>query len=61
MTRLAPEELTAALDKGLADPATFTLAGDAAAQASRHEAVARVGRIVEDLVIARRSRRRWFR
>lgn len=55
-------ELTEALDKGLADPSAFALAADAQAQDARAEAVARVGRIVEDLV-AQRSRRsgRWRR
>jgi UDP-N-acetylglucosamine transferase subunit ALG13 len=55
-------ELTAALDKGLADPSAFALSADARAQADRAEAVAKVGRIVEDLV-AQRSRRpaRWRR
>jgi UDP-N-acetylglucosamine transferase subunit ALG13 len=54
-------ELLAALDKGLVEPSTFALAADTAAQHSRNEAVARVGRIVEDLVLARQSRRRRFR
>jgi UDP-N-acetylglucosamine transferase subunit ALG13 len=49
-------ELIEALDKGLADPSVFTLSADARAQGARAEAVAKVGRIVEDLV-AQRSRR----
>jgi UDP-N-acetylglucosamine transferase subunit ALG13 len=51
-------DLTAALDKGLSRPATFRLGADDTARASREEAVARVGRIVEDLVSARQQRRR---
>lgn len=56
------QELTAALDKGMADPTAFALAADARSADARAEAVARVGRIVEDLV-AQRSRRpgRWRR
>jgi UDP-N-acetylglucosamine transferase subunit ALG13 len=49
-------ELVEALDKGLADPSMFALSADAQAQGARAEAVARVGRIVEDLM-AQRSRR----
>jgi len=49
-------ELVEALDKGLADPSAFALSADARAQESRAEAVAKVGRIVENLV-AQRSRR----
>jgi UDP-N-acetylglucosamine transferase subunit ALG13 len=59
------QQLTEALDRGLADPARFELAADGQAREARAEAVARVGRIVEDLV-AQRSRRtagarRWLR
>jgi UDP-N-acetylglucosamine transferase subunit ALG13 len=57
-------ELTEALDKGLVDPAAYTLAADPHAQEARAEAVAKVGQIVEQLV-AKRSRRpaarRWAR
>jgi UDP-N-acetylglucosamine transferase subunit ALG13 len=53
------QALFTALDKGVADPSAFALAADASAQAGRSEAVARVGRIVEDLVHARQTRRRW--
>lgn len=55
-------ELIEALDKGVADPSAYALAADSRARESRAEAVARVGRIVEDLV-AQRSRRggRWRR
>lgn len=56
------DELVEALNKGLADPAAYALAADACGQDARAEAVARVGRIVEDLV-AQRTRRtaRWRR
>ncbi|HET8681533.1 MAG TPA: glycosyltransferase [Micromonosporaceae bacterium] len=50
-------ELTTALDLGVADPARFSLDGDAPGGAGRAEAVARVGRIVEELVDARVRRR----
>jgi UDP-N-acetylglucosamine transferase subunit ALG13 len=55
-------ELAEALDKGLADPSAFALSADGQGRDARAEAVAKVGRIVEDLV-AQRSRRpaRWRR
>jgi UDP-N-acetylglucosamine transferase subunit ALG13 len=55
-------ELAEALDKGLADPSVFALSADGQAQDARAEAVAKVGRIVEELV-AQRTRRpaRWRR
>jgi UDP-N-acetylglucosamine transferase subunit ALG13 len=55
------DELFDALDKGLADPSAYELAADAQAQDARAEAVAKVGRIVEDLVAqrSRRAARRW--
>jgi UDP-N-acetylglucosamine transferase subunit ALG13 len=63
MVRLceSAEELFDALDKGLADPTAYELAADAQAQDARAEAVARVGRIVEELVAQRSQRlaRRW--
>ncbi|HEU5110209.1 MAG TPA: glycosyltransferase [Micromonosporaceae bacterium] len=52
--------LAEALDKGIADPSAFALSADAQAQDARAEAVAKVGRIVEDLV-AQRSRRPGLR
>jgi UDP-N-acetylglucosamine transferase subunit ALG13 len=55
-------EFADALDKGLANPTAYELAADPQAQDARAEAVAKVGRIVEDLV-AQRTRRasRWRR
>jgi UDP-N-acetylglucosamine transferase subunit ALG13 len=52
------EAFTSALNTAIADPSAFTLAADTVALSSRSEAVARVGRIVEDLVMARHRRRR---
>lgn len=43
-------ELADALDTGLRDPAGFRLESDPSSVAARAEAVARVGRIVEDLM-----------
>ena len=51
------QELLAALDKGLADPSAFALAADPAGQDARTAAVARVGRIIEELVAQRSLRR----
>jgi UDP-N-acetylglucosamine transferase subunit ALG13 len=56
------EALIEALDKGLADPTRFTIAGDPHAAISRAAAVARVGSIVDELISARGrrlARRRW--
>ncbi|SBT52966.1 glycosyltransferase [Micromonospora narathiwatensis] len=59
MVRLCESEaeLVAALDEGLADPYRFTLAADRDRPDPRAEAVARVGRVIDDLV-ARRVRQR---
>ncbi len=59
MVRLCESEaeLLAALDEGLADPSRFTLATDADRPDPRAEAVARVGRVIDDLM-ARRVRQR---
>lgn len=50
-------ELVAALDEGLADPSRFLLAADPDRPDPRAEAVARVGKVIDDLV-ARRARQR---
>lgn len=55
------EELAAALNRGLAQPDSFTVTADADAQAARMAAVHRVGRIVEELVAAARPRRVFAR
>jgi len=59
MVRLCESEaeLVAALDEGLADPYRFTLASEQDRPDPRAEAVARVGRVIDDLV-ARRVRQR---
>ncbi|HYN95972.1 MAG TPA: glycosyltransferase [Pilimelia sp.] len=58
MVRLCETEeaLHAALADGLADPAAYALAAGAGGEDARLAAVARVGRIVEDLVARRASR-----
>jgi UDP-N-acetylglucosamine transferase subunit ALG13 len=56
-------ELGDALDKGVADPSSFALGTDPRAQESRAEAVAKVGLIVEQLMMQRSRRvfsRRWL-
>ncbi|MFI0792167.1 glycosyltransferase [Micromonospora rubida] len=50
-------ELVAALDEGVADPSRFALTADPDRPDPRAEAVARVGRVIDDLV-ARRVRQR---
>lgn len=59
MVRLCESEaeLVAALDQGLAEPSRFVLAADPDRPDPRAEAVARVGRVIDDLV-ARRVRQR---
>jgi UDP-N-acetylglucosamine transferase subunit ALG13 len=60
LVRLCESEaaLVAALDEGLADPARFGLAADPDRPDPRAEAVARVGRVIDDLVAARQVRQR---
>jgi len=50
------DELTAALDEGLAEPTKFEITADPFAAANRAEAVARVGGIVDGLIDARARR-----
>ncbi|HEY8533519.1 MAG TPA: glycosyltransferase [Micromonospora sp.] len=52
------EELTDALNRGLAQPTSFTVTADPDAHAARIAAVHRVGQIVEELVAA--ARPRWL-
>ncbi|SDY66023.1 UDP-N-acetylglucosamine transferase subunit ALG13 [Micromonospora pattaloongensis] len=53
--------LAAALNAGLARPRAFTVTANADVQTARLAAVARVGRIVEELVATARPRRAAFR
>ncbi|MEU8301012.1 glycosyltransferase [Micromonospora sp. NPDC048909] len=56
------QDLRAALAAGLADAAGFVVAADPQARDARHEAVNRVGQIVDGLVAAAAGRRRqWWR
>ncbi|PWU51994.1 glycosyl transferase family 28 [Micromonospora globispora] len=59
MVRLCESEaeLVAALDEGTADPSRFVLAADPDRPDPRAEAVARVGRVIDDLVAARARQR----
>jgi len=47
-------DLYAALDAGIADPARYALAADAAAVAARKAAVARAGALIDSLIASRR-------
>lgn len=51
----------AALTAGLAEPSRFVVRADPDAARAREAAVARVGEIVEDLVVAANGRRAWGR
>lgn len=53
--------LVAALTAGLAEPSRFVVRADPDSARARAAAVARVGEIVEDLVVAANGRRGWWR
>lgn len=54
-------EFVAELTAGLAEPSRFVVRADPDSAREREAAVARVGEIVEDLVVAANGRRGWWR
>lgn len=55
------DELVKAIDQAIADPAMLRISSNDDTQLPRHEAVARVGQIIEELIAGRRPRKRTRR